>query len=214
MNQVFLHGRLTADPEMRTANSGNSIAGFTIAVDRMPDKDGNKQTDFIRCSAFGKTAEMIQRYWCKGKEIIAEGSLRQNDYEKDGIKHSTYQVIVNRAHFCGSKSDSNGGAQNQNTTNGAYNGNNGGYNAGYQQNGGGFSAPAPQNNNGGFNGQTSAAGYQQGAQNAGYNGGQQMPLNGNPMGYPQYNTAQSAQQAQQAAVNSFASALSDGEPPF
>ena len=106
MNIVLLHGRLTADPKSRKANSGTEIADFTIAVDGMKDKDGNKQTDFIRCTAFGKTAEMIGRYWTKGKEILVEGTLRQNDYEKDGVKHYSYQVIVNRVHFCGGKSDS------------------------------------------------------------------------------------------------------------
>lgn len=106
MNIVILHGRLTADPEMRTANSGTEIAGFTVAVDGMKDKDGNKQTDFIRCTAFGKTAQMLSRYWTKGKEIALEGALRQNDYEKDGVKHHSYQVIANRVHFCGGKNDS------------------------------------------------------------------------------------------------------------
>lgn len=106
MNIVILHGRLTTDPTIRQSNSGKAIAGFSVAVDGFKDKDGIKQTDFIRCTAFGRTAEMMQRYWTKGKEIALEGSLRQNDYtDKDGTKHNSYQVIVNRVHFCGSKSD-------------------------------------------------------------------------------------------------------------
>lgn len=113
MNIVILHGRLTANPESRTANSGTAIAGFTIAVDGGKDKDGNKLADFIRCTAFGKTAEMISRYWTKGKEILVEGCLRQNDYEKDGVQHKSYQVIVNRVHFCGSKADNQAGNQEQ-----------------------------------------------------------------------------------------------------
>lgn len=106
MNIVILHGRLTADPTMRQSNSGKAIAGFTVAVDGFKDKDGNKQTDFIRCTAFGQTAEMLSRYWSKGKEIAIEGNLRQNDYtDNNGTKHNSYQVVVNRVHFCGSKSD-------------------------------------------------------------------------------------------------------------
>lgn len=106
MNIVILHGRLTADPTIRQSNSGKSIAGFSVAVDGYKDKDGNKQTDFIRCTAFGQVADMLSRYWTKGKEIALEGSLRQNDYtDKDGTKHNSYQVVVNRVHFCGSKAD-------------------------------------------------------------------------------------------------------------
>ena len=106
MNIVILHGRLTADPTIRQSNSGKSIAGFSVAVDGYKDKDGNKQTDFIRCTAFGQTADMLARYWTKGKEIALEGNLRQNDYtDNNGTKHNSYQVVVNRVHFCGSKSD-------------------------------------------------------------------------------------------------------------
>ena len=106
MNIVILHGRLTSDPTIRQSNSGKAIAGFSVAVDGFKDKDGNKQTDFIRCTAFGQTAEMLSRYWTKGKEIALEGSLRQNDYtDNNGTKHNSYQVVVNRVHFCGSKAD-------------------------------------------------------------------------------------------------------------
>ena len=114
MNIVILHGRLTADPTIRQSNSGKAIAGFSVAVDGFKDKDGNKQTDFIRCTAFGQTADMLSRYWTKGKEIALEGSLRQNDYtDNNGTKHNSYQVIVNRIHFCGSKAE-NAGNQQQN----------------------------------------------------------------------------------------------------
>ena len=106
MNIVIIKGRLTADPEMRTANSGMNICNFSVAVDRRPDKDGNKKTDFIRCCAFGKTAEFLGRYFSKGKELIAEGTIQQNDYtDKDGVKHNTYQVLVNQVHFCGGKNE-------------------------------------------------------------------------------------------------------------
>ena len=108
MNLVILHGRITSDPTIRTANSGTKIAGFSIAVDRrLKDKvTGNKITDFVRCTAFGKTAEMLERFWVKGKEILVEGELQQNEYTaQDGHEVKSYQVIVNQVHFCGSKSD-------------------------------------------------------------------------------------------------------------
>lgn len=109
MNLVILHGRITADPTIRTANSGTKIAGFTIAVDRrLKDKTtGERKTDFCRCTAFGKTAEMLERFWTKGKEILIEGELQQNDYvAQDGHEVKSYQVVVNQVHFCGSKNDS------------------------------------------------------------------------------------------------------------
>ena len=109
MNLVILHGRITADPTIRTANSGTKIAGFSIAVDRrLKDKTtGERKTDFCRCTAFGKTAEMLERYWTKGKEILVEGELQQNDYvAQDGHDVKSYQVVVNQVHFCGSKNDS------------------------------------------------------------------------------------------------------------
>lgn len=109
MNLVIIKGRLTADVTMRTANSGTQIAGFTLAVDRrFKDKvSGQKVTDFIRMTAFGKTAEFLGRYTSKGKEILIEGELQQNDYvAQDGHEVKSYQVVVNQVHFCGSKNDS------------------------------------------------------------------------------------------------------------
>lgn len=113
MNIVILHGRLTADPTLRQSASGKSIAGFTVAVDGYKDSSGNKQTDFIRCTAFGQTADLMSRFFTKGKEIALEGSLHPNDYtDNNGVKHFSYQVNVNRVHFCGSKNE-NGGQQQQ-----------------------------------------------------------------------------------------------------
>lgn len=108
MNTVIMKGRMTSDADVRTANNGTTVAGFILAVDRKyKDKDGKSITDFIRMTAFGKTAEFIQRYTQKGQEILIEGEMRQNDWEKDGVKHQSYQVVVNQVHFCGSKADKN-----------------------------------------------------------------------------------------------------------
>ena len=109
MNIVILKGRLTADPEMRTGTSGIEIANFSIAVDRQfKDKvTGERKTDFIRCTAFGKSAQFLCRYFSKGKEILAEGTLQQNNYTaSDGNEVKSYQVIVNQIHFCGGKNES------------------------------------------------------------------------------------------------------------
>lgn len=109
MNLVIMKGRMTADATIRTANSGTTIASFSLAIDRrFKDKvTGEKITDFIRMTAFGKTAEFIQKYTGRGKEILIEGEMQQNDFvDKNGAEQHTYQVVVNQVHFCGSKNDS------------------------------------------------------------------------------------------------------------
>lgn len=105
MNIVLLQGRLTRDVESRTVGDGITVCRFTVAVDGYKDKDGNKQTDFIECTAWRQTADFLARFFGKGQEIIIEGNLKNNNFEKDGVKHYSYVVNVNKAYFCGSKSD-------------------------------------------------------------------------------------------------------------
>ena len=112
MNIVIIKGRLVRDPDFKQTQSGISMCRLTVAVDGFKDKDGNRQTDFIECTAWRKTAEFIARYFTKGQEIVIEGNLKNNNYEdKDGVKHYSYTVNVNQAHFCGSKSDNQSGSQ-------------------------------------------------------------------------------------------------------
>jgi single-strand DNA-binding protein len=208
MNVVILKGRLTADPEIKTATSGATFANFSIAIDRPPDKNGDKACDFIRCTAFNKTAEFLGRYFGKGKEILAEGTLQQNDYQdKDGVQHKSYKVIVNRVEFCGSKSDSNGGAPAQNNGWGA---------PAAQNNGGWGNTPPPQNN--GWNAPAQAQPAQAYAQPQ-QPPVQQMPPQypGNPMGYqisPQQPMNQPPAQPTAQQVSAFEQVLSDGDCPF
>jgi single-strand DNA-binding protein len=111
-------GRLTAAPEIKTSQTGMSVVNFTIAIDRRPDKNGNKTADFIQCAAFGKTAEIISKYFSKGRMILVNGNLQNNNYtDSNGTNHYAMRVVVNNISFCG---DSGNG----NTNN----------NSGYQQN--------------------------------------------------------------------------------
>lgn len=103
MNSVILMGRLTADPEIRTTNSGLNYCRFTVAVDRYT-KGEDKKTDFINCVAWRQTAEFIERYFSKGKMIAVQGSIQTGSYtNKDGAKVYTTDVLVDKAHFCGDK---------------------------------------------------------------------------------------------------------------
>ena len=104
LNKVILMGRLVADPEIHQTNSGVMLARFRIAVDRdFKDKDGNRQTDFISCTAWRGTAEFVQKYFFKGSLIALTGSLTVNQYEKDGQKRIGTDVTVDQVYFAGEK---------------------------------------------------------------------------------------------------------------
>ena len=99
INSVVLKGRLTADPEIREGET--MVARYSLAVDR---RTGD--ADFIRCVAFGKTAEFVSNYLKKGQEICVIGHLQINSYtDKDGNKTSSADVIVSNHEFCGKKED-------------------------------------------------------------------------------------------------------------
>lgn len=107
MNKSILIGRLTADPDLRKTQSGISCVRFTVACSRkIPDKNtGERKADFINCVAWRSTAEFIHRYFRKGSSICVEGTMQNNNYEKDGVKHFSYIVVVDSVEFTGSKSN-------------------------------------------------------------------------------------------------------------
>ncbi len=101
MNIVILQGRHTKDPELKTANSGKSIANCSIAVDRSyAPKGEEKKTDFFNLVAFGATAEFICKYFQKGDGIIVTGEIQNRSWQdKDGIKRYATDIIVSKADF-------------------------------------------------------------------------------------------------------------------
>lgn len=111
MNKVFLMGRLTADPELRQSPSGVSVASFSIAVDRrFTAKDGQRQTDFIRCTAWRQTAEFICKYFKKGSMICVIGSIQTRSWDgQDGKKQYATDVVIDEAYFTGSKAETGTG---------------------------------------------------------------------------------------------------------
>lgn len=106
MNKVILMGRLTRDPEIRVSVATNvTTAKFTLAVDRKYKKEGEQQTaDFINCTAFGKTAESIERYLHQGTKIAVVGRIQTGSYtNKDGQKVYTTDVVIEECEFAESK---------------------------------------------------------------------------------------------------------------
>jgi len=103
-NRIILVGRLTRDPETKFVASGTQVSNFNIAVDRDFPKG---ETDFFRIVAFGKTAEVVEKYMTKGKLVLVEGQLRINNWEKDGVKRSIPEVVAARVNFMETKNGSN-----------------------------------------------------------------------------------------------------------
>lgn len=109
LNTAILMGRLTADPELKTTNSGLSVVSFCVAVDRRYQKDGEKQADFINVTAWRQNAEFICKYFRKGQMIAVQGSIQTRNYEdKNGNKRTAVEIVADNVSFCGSKSESDG----------------------------------------------------------------------------------------------------------
>ena len=164
-NRIILMGRLTKDPELKTTQSGVTMCRFSIAVDRAYSKGQEKQTDFFDITAWRNTAEFVSKYFSKGRMILVEGKLQNNNYtDQNGVKHYQNVVIADSVAFCGDKS---GGQQNGQQAPPAQQPYQNQYQQGYAQNQGyqqpyqqGYAQPqqyqqAPQN-------------YQQPQQNQGY----------------------------------------------
>ena len=110
INSVVIMGRLTADPELKTTNSGLSVTSFTVAVERPYKKDGKeRETDFINVVAWRQTAEFVSRYFSKGSMIAVQGSIQTDKYkDKSGNSRTSFQVVADKASFCGSKKETGG----------------------------------------------------------------------------------------------------------
>lgn len=105
LNNFCFCGRLTADPEVRYSSGAKqtAIASMTVAVNRDFKRDGDPDADFFKCVAFGKTAESIEKYLTKGTKVICVGSVQNNNYERDGVKHYGFQVVLNKWEFAESR---------------------------------------------------------------------------------------------------------------
>ena len=112
LNHIVIMGRLTRDPEYRTTSSSLSVANFTVAVDRdFSGKDGGeKETDFIDCVAWRKTAEFLTKYFTKGSMIVVSGRLQIRQWkDKEGNNHRSAEIVADNVYFGESKNGNSGG---------------------------------------------------------------------------------------------------------
>lgn len=106
MNLFMGIGRITKKPETRYTQSNLAITKFTLSINRdTKNKEGNYDTDFISCVAYGKTAELIDKYLDKGSQIAIEGKIQTGSYEKDNKKIYTTDIVVERLTFLEKKQE-------------------------------------------------------------------------------------------------------------
>ncbi|MEW5891956.1 MAG: single-stranded DNA-binding protein [Pseudomonadota bacterium] len=108
VNKVILVGNLGADPETRYMPSGDAITTIRLATtDRYKDKSGERQerTEWHRVVFFGKLAEIAGEYLKKGRSVYIEGSLRTREWEKDGVKRYTTEIVANEMQMLGSRGE-------------------------------------------------------------------------------------------------------------
>ena len=98
LNKVQLIGRTGKDPEVKHLDSGQIVASFTLATsEKFKDKSGKtkEKTEWHNCQAWGKLAEIIEKYLTKGKLIFVEGKIQYREYEnKDGQKVRTTDIVL------------------------------------------------------------------------------------------------------------------------
>ena len=112
-NIVILMGRLTKDPDIRRGEGTSLVARYTLAVDRrFANKDGQRETDFISCVAFGKAAEFAEKYMKKGTKMLITGRIQTGSYtNKDGQNIYTTDVIAEDQEFAESKGSGSSNAE-------------------------------------------------------------------------------------------------------
>jgi single-strand DNA-binding protein len=114
VNKVILVGRLGRDPESRFTGSGQAVCNFSLATDRSyKDRNGQtqKQTEWHKIVAWGKLAEICQKYLKKGSQIFVEGRIQSRQWEdQQGQKRTAFEIVANEMRMLGSRADAGGPA--------------------------------------------------------------------------------------------------------
>ena len=112
-NKVVLIGHLGRDPDIRKLPNGDTVANFNMATSRnwKDAKTGERKerTDWHRCTAYGKVADIIAEYVKKGQLLAIDGRIEYGEFEKDGIKRYTSDIIIEDMKMLGPKREAEGG---------------------------------------------------------------------------------------------------------
>lgn len=106
LNQVFLMGNLTRDPELRQTPSGQSVCSFSLALNRSykgANGDWQEATDFVNIVAWAQLGERVAQYLSKGRRCLVQGRLQSSSWEQDGQKRSKLEVIASDVTFLDSR---------------------------------------------------------------------------------------------------------------
>lgn len=104
MNRTILVGRLTADPELRTTPNGIATTRITVAINRLPNANGERIADFINVVVWRRQAENVARFCTKGSLVGIEGRLQSRSYDaQDGTRRYVTEVIADNVTFLGSR---------------------------------------------------------------------------------------------------------------
>ncbi|HJN92026.1 MAG TPA: single-stranded DNA-binding protein, partial [Dehalococcoidia bacterium] len=103
LNKVQIIGNLGADPEMRFTANGQAVSTFRVAVSRRyQTRDGERreETEWVRCVAWAKTAELVSQYLTKGSQVYVEGRMQTRQWEdREGQRRYTTEVVANNVQF-------------------------------------------------------------------------------------------------------------------
>ncbi len=121
MNKITLTGRFTEEPKVTYSAGAEPVAraSFNFAVPDMSmkrDEDGNYPTDFFRCTCWGKLAEIVEKHCNKGTKLLINGRLKNNNYEKDGQKIYSNEIVIDSLEFLEARATKTQDSQPQGTT--------------------------------------------------------------------------------------------------
>ncbi len=107
LNRVILMGRLTAEPDYRTTQSGAPMARFTLAVDRdYSGQNNERQTDFLDVIVWRQRADFVSKYFHKGQLVAVQGSIQVSSYtDRDGNKRRSWDIVADQVYFAEAKRD-------------------------------------------------------------------------------------------------------------
>lgn len=149
INNVTIIGRITKDIELRATSSGTNNASFSLAVERnFKNANGEKETDFINCVAWRKTAEILAQYAPKGSMIGIRGRIQTRNYENNqGVRVYVTEIVADEVQLIDTRNNNQGTNANYHQNNA----NNGGFNSSQQQSNGFGSDPFQSGQQGSFN---------------------------------------------------------------